>query len=279
MRNIACNIGYEGRLKGILSLPADDSQHSVAMILVSAGFTAKMGPYRVYSRISASLANLGVLTLRFDLGGIGNSQSLHPDKSLLERTTTDIRDAVDFVTTHYGVSQIVVGGLCSGAEDALRYAKTDERVTGIVMIDPHAYRTRMWYAKNILSRHFFNRVICKFLRICGFISVARDNTFASDGEGIDGGLINYRYMCRPEAITLLEALLGRGGHAHYIYTAGRSDRFNHVSQLKRMFAGVDLGPNVTIDHLPRIGHTQIFEQDRDELVSTIERRIEQSYQI
>ena len=76
MINIACEFGEENRLKGVLTWPMEKRRENLALILISAGFTAKIGPHRMYSETARSLADIGIATLRFDLGGIGNSLTL-----------------------------------------------------------------------------------------------------------------------------------------------------------------------------------------------------------
>jgi len=132
MKNIACDFGDGKRLKGVLSWPLANRRKKVALVLVSAGFTAKIGPYRVYAELARSLADIGIATLRFDLGGIGCSQTLNPGRELNERTRRDIQDAVNYLQEQHGIEYFVLGGLCSGAEDAFRYAEDDARVKNVV---------------------------------------------------------------------------------------------------------------------------------------------------
>ncbi len=46
-------------------------------VLVNAGMVAKSGPWRLYVEVARRLAHAGVATLRFDLGGIGDSRREH----------------------------------------------------------------------------------------------------------------------------------------------------------------------------------------------------------
>jgi len=273
MRNIACEFGEGKRLKGVLSWPTENRREKIAVVLVSAGFTSKVGPYSVYAELARFLAAMGIATLRFDLGGIGISQTLNPGRTLNARTKHDIQDALRFLQESYGIERFVTGGLCSGAEDAFRYAEDDVRVTGVLLIDPHAYRTRMWSIVNIFSRRFLNRATYKALRIFRMVDVVNDISSTSDGEGLEASLINYRYMSVQEATRILRTLLERQVHLHYVYTGGRTETFNHKRQIYGMFNDVGLGSLLTLDYLPHIEHTQVFEEDRNELVAVISKRL------
>ena len=115
MREKACQFGEQNRLNGIVTHPAPPKNIDTVLITVSAGVTSKVGPYRLYTQLARHLAAKGISTLRFDLGGIGNSAQIYPGKPLVERTDIDIRDAVDYVQEKYEPKSIVLGGLCSGA--------------------------------------------------------------------------------------------------------------------------------------------------------------------
>jgi len=269
MRDLACEFGESGRLKGIVSLPSRDAHSGFALVLVSAGFTSKTGPYRLYTELARAASDMGFLALRFDLGGIGDSQILNPDQPLAMRTNADIQEAFNYLQEEHGVQSFVIGGLCSGAEDAFRYAEDDGRVKGVVLVDPHAYRTKGWWVRNVFSRHFFNRVIFKFLRVFNVIRIVTDGSNGSAVEGLEGDLIDYQYIRKDESSRILQKLMHRKVHLHYIYTGGRTDRFNHKAQFSSMFEGIDFNNNLVLDYLPHIAHVQVFEEDRVELISTI----------
>ncbi|NOX69217.1 MAG: hypothetical protein GXP15_08530 [Gammaproteobacteria bacterium] len=277
MRELACEFGVDGRLKGVLSIPTTNRRPGLAVVLVSAGFTSKVGPYRLYTELARTVAEMGLVTLRFDLGGIGDSQILKPDQSLKIRTEADIREALNYLRDDHNIGEILIGGLCSGAEDAFRFAEEDTRVVGVVLIDPHAYRTKWWWVRNLFSRYCFNRVLYKVLRMLRVINIPKDDSGNTDLEGFEGDLINYHYMAKEESTRILQVLIQRNVALHYIYTGGRTEQFNHTGQFKRMFDGVDLRSGLVLDYLPHIGHVQVFEKDRAELISTIAGRIRESH--
>jgi hypothetical protein len=265
----ARQFGTFGRLNGVLTTPDSSERVETVLILVSAGFTPKAGPYRLYTELARQIASQGIASFRFDLGGIGNSEVLDPGEPLLLRTFKDIRDAVDLVSDTLHPGQIVIGGLCSGAEDAFRYAEVDERITGVVLVDPHAYRTPMWWVRNVFSQMFLSRVIYKFLRAFGFINVVSKKVPANRPEGFEGDLVNYQYMKADEATRILRALNRRQVRYHYIFTGGRIDAFNHRGQFYSMFSHVSFAGFETITHLPHIEHVQVFKEDRNELIRVI----------
>ena len=84
-------------------------------------------------------------------------------------------------------------------------------------------------------------------------------------------------MSLQESTGILNILLARHVHLHYVYTGGRTGTFNHKGQFFNMFKGIDFGNYLTLDYIPHIEHTQVFEEDRDELVTVISRRLGAMY--
>src|SRR5439155_18811648 len=88
---------------------------------------------------------------------------------------------------------------------------------------------------------------------------------------VDSGkrLVSYKYMEHAESSRILRALIARRARVHFVYTGGMRSLFNHPSQLAQMFPALDFGGRVTLDHLPRTDHTQLFAEDREQLVEAI----------
>jgi hypothetical protein len=81
-------------------------------------------------------------------------------------------------------------------------------------------------------------------------------------------------MEHAEAEAIFAALLARSARAHFVYTAGMREHFNHPSQLQAQFSNLDFKALVTVDYLAHLDHTQVLQADRDTLLETIARRLE-----
>lgn len=259
MKESCCQFGPRRQLAGIVTEP-DAPARSVAVVLVSAGITPKFGPFRLYTELARRLANHGFRTLRFDLGGIGDSGHGHSGIPLEQRTPLELGAAVDYLSERYQPHGVVLGGLCSGAEDSFRHAERDQRVSGVVMIDPFAYRTPgfMW-------RHLRYRAKRRLLRAAGLY---RPHTSAG-GQS----LVDYQHMAHAESSRILQALLARGTQLHFVYTGGMREHFNHAGQLRSMFRGVKGQESLKLDHFPHLDHTQLLERDRRAIIDAIARRL------
>lgn len=269
MRETTCQFGPHGQLAGIITEPSTPGARA-ALVLVSAGLVPKCGPFRLYARLARRLAQHGIVTLRFDLGGIGDSPAESTGVPLRVRTDLEIEAALAYLTERYAVDRIMLGGLCSGAADSFRYAEHDLRVKGVVLIDPFGYAT--WDSR---WRFFVIRTARRVLRALGlYVPVAYPAaTLPTAGSTKGKRLIDYKYMEYEESSRILRAMIDRGGSTHFVYTGGLRRFFNHPRQLKSMFRGLDFKGLVTVDHFLRIDHTQFLEEEREAVVEAIAHRL------
>lgn len=258
IRETAVKFGEGGRLIGILTEPTARSPRAV-FVLVTVAFNPKFGLYRIYAEWARTLAAAGIATLRFDIGGIGETVALRTG-TLQSRTLAEIGDAVTFVDRSLPGLPLFLGGICSGAEDALRYAEGDARVTRVVLVDPFAYRTSGWG-----WRHDLFRVRRRLLRL---LRVSRPSNTAWTP-----GIISYNHMTLEVSSRVVGQLASRGVVMHFIYTSGRRELFNHASQLPKMFPELALADVTTADFIPHLEHAQILGEDRRTLMATILRRL------
>src|SRR5262245_42062453 len=132
MRESAVRFGPSQQLAGIVT-EGEGPTKRPPLVLVTAGLVPKAGPHRLYAELARRVAKDGTATLRFDLGGIGDSGQPHAGRPLAVRTALEIRAAVELIAGS-GSGEVVLAGLCSGGEDAFRYAEGDPRVRGVLMI-------------------------------------------------------------------------------------------------------------------------------------------------
>jgi hypothetical protein len=260
MREIACLFGSDQHLSGIVTEPNGEAKE--ALILISAGLLPKHGPYRLYAEIARAVAEDGRLVLRFDLGGIGDSGLGSESGELQVRTAVEVQQALDLIASRYQITRFTLGGLCSGAEDALRAAVSDARVTGVLMIDPFAYRTSGWF-----WRHLIFRGMRRLLRAAGMYTplhvASRANTPSRPR------VVVYEYMSHIESHGLLQQLIARGVGLHLIYTGGMREHFNHTGQFRKMYPDLAFGELLKVDFIKGIDHTAPRWNDRRLIIENI----------
>lgn len=133
----AVRFGEGGRLFGVICRPRAAREGVPAVVMIGSGRNVHTGWRRIGVDMSRALARRGIASLRFDLGGIGESaerpgqpaQILYSDWPQL-----DVSEAVDLmVARNFGAVTLV--GICSGAYVALQSAIADARVKGLAPVN------------------------------------------------------------------------------------------------------------------------------------------------
>jgi exosortase A-associated hydrolase 1 len=149
--SFTCNGSW---LYGILSLPEQTKSRGV--LIVVGGPQYRAGSHRQFTLLARHLAASGVPVLRFDYRGMGDSEG---DVRNFEDVGEDIHHAIDkFFEEVPAVKELVIWGLCDAASAALFYAHLDERVHGLVLLNPWV-RTDEGMAKAYLKHYYFGRIV------------------------------------------------------------------------------------------------------------------------
>jgi pimeloyl-ACP methyl ester carboxylesterase len=150
---LAVQFGRSASLMGILSRPISELPfRRPAVVILNTGIAHRVGHHRMYVTMARELAGLGHLAFRFDLSGIGDSVSRGDGLGPLEAHQADVSEALDWLMANCNVNEVVLIGLCSGADIALSYGHSDKRVTGLVLLDPTIPPTVRFYAHYISRR-------------------------------------------------------------------------------------------------------------------------------
>jgi pimeloyl-ACP methyl ester carboxylesterase len=139
-KEMPVRFGPEERLFGVLCQPLGRKPSAIA-VLANSGRDYHIGWGRAAVEQARALAERGVASLRFDLGGIGDSPaSANAPAEVIycEAHLDDMRDAIDFIEK-LDAGPIALVGRCSGAYAAFQVAVTDERVRNVVPINIMRY--------------------------------------------------------------------------------------------------------------------------------------------
>jgi pimeloyl-ACP methyl ester carboxylesterase len=144
--------GIRQNLNGILTVPRGGGHaNKPAIVILNSGVVHRIGHHRMYVTMARRLAAAGHAVLRFDLSGIGDSarsDSLEPGPAAV----ADVASALDWLSETRGFKTAVLLGLCSGADLALKYGHTDDRIVGLVLLDPSIPPTWRSYVHYIGER-------------------------------------------------------------------------------------------------------------------------------
>ena len=130
--------GEGGRLSGIFtqpSVPVRDPSELPVFVFFNAGLVHRIGPHRLYVHLARDLSRMGFSSLRVDLAGKGDS-SPRPGLTNEQSVAADYDEILRALESRLAPGPLVLAGLCSGADNAIRLAPKDSRVVGLVLLDP-----------------------------------------------------------------------------------------------------------------------------------------------
>jgi alpha-beta hydrolase superfamily lysophospholipase len=134
--------GADASLFGIVTQPPANEVRQRAVILLNAGADHHIGASRLYVSMARRWAQHGYVVLRMDFAGVGDSATRPgcvQDNVFPNEALDDIRAAIEFVRSSFGILDVNVAGLCSGAYHALRAAVAGLPINRILMINPQNY--------------------------------------------------------------------------------------------------------------------------------------------
>jgi hypothetical protein len=119
---------------GMVTIP-DDMERAPVVVLFNAGLLHRAEPYRMNVLVSRHLAQIGYIAIRIDLSGKGDTPA-RPQMSNRESVALDWAFIKKSLEHEFGKRKLVLFGLCSGADNAIKIAAQDEDVLGLILLDP-----------------------------------------------------------------------------------------------------------------------------------------------
>ena len=147
--------GENGRGIAIATIPAEFHKDSPILVIFNAGLLHRSEPFRMNVDVARRCAELGCVSVRFDLSGKGDTPNRN-GLSNRESVKTDWLALKQCLEKRFGAHQYILMGLCSGADNAIKTAFYDHSVHGLILLDPripqesgHQLRALLHQIKNI----------------------------------------------------------------------------------------------------------------------------------
>jgi pimeloyl-ACP methyl ester carboxylesterase len=254
--------GDAENLFGIVNVP-EENRNRTAVVMLTAGMLHHVGSFRFHVLLARELEKIGVSSFRFDLSGIGESLASGLAGDSLSRAAHEVGQAIDVLTSEYGIENVVLFGLCSGADDAWHVAKLDKRVIGLAMIDGLGYSTKnhqrfAWLdkARRLSKPSFWNAKLRR-----------NWNEQPSEAIGLPFGTDIREFPSREVAAEDLRHFIDREMSILACYTGGAKDYYNYPEQFAEMFHDVAL--SFTVEHCfyPDMDHVALLKEDRQLLLN------------
>jgi len=238
-------------LVGVLARPASPVPPRAALVLFNAGLVHRVGPFRSHVELARRLAGEGFAVLRFDQSGLGDS-ALAP-AALADARRAELLAALALVQSESGAERFVIGGICSGADDAFALADADPRIAGVLAIDGLGYRTPGYWLRHVAAR-------LRPRKLWGVLQHLR----GSAGRGV-----LRTFPPRAESARRLAMLVNRGVQLLFVYTGGAYRYCNHRGQLAAALGTPARARAVVATYWGDCDHTFYLRHDRERLAAAV----------
>jgi hypothetical protein len=262
--------GEGGRLFGILTLPSVPPCNAQALpvfVFLNAGLLHRVGPYRLYVRLVRNLAQMGFSSLRVDLAGRGDSSERF-GLTNQQSVAADYEEIVGVLESRLGRLRLVLGGLCSGADDAIRLARADQRVIGMLLLDPVCSLDDGFRARAVIMKYTNPaRYLVWLKRRLNLLATLPGENW-NDSEMIDP--LTLRDVPTGEQLrAAFEAICERRGRVLSVFTRYATQYYNQLGQLDRTLDVVGYQRFCTEIFWPQMAHTYTLELHRRRLIEEI----------
>ncbi len=142
VREHAIRFGPDQALFGILAEPLHATPRATAIVLPNMGANSHVGPNRMYVRMARRWAALGYHVLRFDLGGVGESEPRADQSPNAPYSWHGVRDfdlGIAEVRRRTGATEVIAIGMCSGAYVAFHAGLLGSAMTRQILVNPQAF--------------------------------------------------------------------------------------------------------------------------------------------
>lgn len=280
MKENVYTFGKDDCMTGIIATPNIDPKEDgkPAVLLLNAGILHRVGPYRLNVDLARKLTSNGFTVLRFDLSGIGDSNTRKDTRSYKQRAVDDVQEAMNFLSEKTGHRNFVLLGLCSGADNAHSAAIVDSRVVGIVFLDAYGYRTRKFYLLHV-SRRLFGLRRWKYFIRRKYNTIFWGKSYIGSEKSEEERIFPRHFPSKEKAKTEVLRLTERGANLLYIYTGGVQKYYNYPRQFEDMF-GINAGDfcgKLQIEYFPESDHIYTLVKDRNKLIKTVSDWLEAHY--
>lgn len=260
--------GSHDHLMGVLQsvAPEHSVAGDVAVVMVTPGMLHHAGPYRLHVELANELNRHGIASLRFDLSGIGESFGIGMGGRSIDRAASEIRQAVDWLVANTTATRVILFGLCSGADDSVHAALSDDRVVGVLAMDGCGYPTPAfrWH-------RWRQHVLPRLMRPSKWLSLGKRLVKSQSPitNSLTPGTDVREFPGRDEQVRQLQLLSSRGVYLRFVYTGGIADYYNHDGQFAAMFPELVGDERVTHHFFASMDHVAILQQDRRELIDDL----------
>lgn len=265
MKEVVFRFGDNNRGFGMTTLP-DTLDDAPVIVIFNAGVIHREGPYRLNVRVARKLAESGFIAVRVDLSGKGDTPA-RTGISNRESVASDWRSIKAAINASYGNRHLILMGLCSGADNAIKITAEDRDVRGLILLDPVAYadagfKSRQLKAKLANIHKWLNLPKNVFKRIKRLIGLGVNHSTAAIGGLRDEPDIKDYQNCFTH-------LANTKGRVLAIFTSHGAEKYNQEGQFARALNINGLSECCEEVFWPQVEHLFPVQVHRERLIEKI----------
>lgn len=272
IRDQAAVFGSRNSLVGVVTQPTDYVPGDAPVfVILNTGLIHRVGHHRMFVTLSRELAAAGHQVLRFDLSGIGDSESRIDGLAPLEAALADIKEAIEWLVTARGAQRFVLLGLCSGADHAIIYGSSDPRVVGVALMDPSIPPTNQYYL-----RYFGGHLLRPKSWLNLTLGRGRLWNMMRRWTGDQSEEISERHRVKlgdPQVRSYLEKVyrsaMDHGSQCLAVFTSGFPHQHNYRRQIFDAFPAVSFKDQLRLEYFHGSDHVFTSEADRRRLFDIV----------
>jgi alpha/beta superfamily hydrolase len=123
------------RLYGIIHYPEFVKYRNTAFLIVIGGHQTRVGSHRLYLKLARFISSNGIIVLRFDYEGLGDSEG---DFVGYAGAIPSINSAIEYLKKEVQIEKIVIWTICNGADPVLNVSiENENEIAGLIMCNPY----------------------------------------------------------------------------------------------------------------------------------------------
>lgn len=281
----------DSRLFGVVSLP-EGARPTRAMLLLNSGANHRIANGRLYTRLARRLAARGWLALRFDVSGIGDSQP-HPgapENDVYSRhAIDDLRAAIGFLRTRYGITDVETLGICSGAYHGFKGAVAGLPLSGVFVVNPLVFfwkpgmslayppfemvQAAAQYRQSARDPRKWLKVLQGKVDVAAATRVAAHRALARLHAAAREAARTARLPVEDDLAAELRAAAGRGVAIRFVFSVGDPGEALLTEGAGRAAKSLTATGAMTLDHLALCDHSLSVSWMHERLWQVLERRL------
>ncbi len=277
MNESVLEFGPDRQLVGVLARPTGewaDSADGPAIVITNSGIIHRVGANRVHVRLARFLAAQGFACLRYDLPGIGDSDTLGVSQQVEDENIAATIAAFDELERTGVADRFIMVGLCSGADHSFRVSCADPRVVGAILIDPtrmfstwrHRLNMVLFRLRRTTRRALRPRVWWRLLTGQYQVKARLRHRAAEEAPRIGNPVCldpDADAQARAQMLASLGSLVERRVHLYVVTTGHNKEVYSYRRQLLDAFPELpELESILHVDRRPLADHTFGAEADR-----------------